>query len=188
MWEPGQGGAAPRKDASVLIVTRTYLELRSPSQLRRVEMSEPGARFRRGDPSDLAHYRAIYRAVGEAWSWLDRTRWSDDRLGSHLAAPGVAVWELEVREELAGYFELERLAEGSVEIAYFGLVSSFFGRGLGGAMLTRAADEAWSLGANRVWLHTCTLDSPRALPNYVARGFDVFKVERYEAPAATSPT
>jgi hypothetical protein len=48
-------------------------------------------------------------------------------------------------------------------------------------MLTRAADEAWALGANRVWLHTCTLDSPHALPNYKARGFEEFRRERYVA-------
>ena len=39
--------------------------------------------------------------------------------------------------------------------------------------------EAWELGANRVWLHTCTLDSPRALPNYRARGFREFRRETY---------
>jgi len=33
----------------------------------------------------------------------------------------------------------------------------------------------------RVWLHTCTLDDPAALPNYVARGFRPFREERYEA-------
>jgi len=30
-----------------------------------------------------------------------------------------------------------------------------------------------------VWLHTCTLDSPHALPNYKARGFDAVGSERY---------
>jgi hypothetical protein len=48
-------------------------------------------------------------------------------------------------------------------------------------MLTRAAREAWALGPNRVWLHTCTLDSPRALPNYKARGFEAFRTETYLA-------
>jgi hypothetical protein len=58
---------------------------------------------------------------------------------------------------------------------------------LGGSLLTHAVEEAWKLGAGRVWLHTCTLDSPHALPNYRARGFRDFRTERYEAdltPAA----
>jgi GNAT superfamily N-acetyltransferase len=66
-----------------------------------------------------------------------------------------------VHDEVAGFFELERHADGSVEISYFGLMPSFIGRGLGKAMLSAAATEAWSLNASRVWLHTCTLDSPR---------------------------
>ena len=107
------------------------------------------------------------------------------RQASRLSQRGV-VWELEVEGAFAGYFELERVTDGSVEIAYFGLVPAFFGRRLGGGMLTRAVDDAWTLGANRVWLHTCTLDSPRALSNYLARGFDVFKVERYELPLPMS--
>ena len=82
----------------------------------------------------------------------------------------------------AGYFELqEHEDDGSVEIAYFGVVPHFHGRGLGKYLLTEAVDAAWSLDASRVWLHTCTLDDPAALPNYLARGFRPFKQEPYEA-------
>ena len=44
-------------------------------------------------------------------------------------------------------------------------------------MLTDAIDRAWVFGTQRVWLHTCTLDHPAALGNYLARGFKVFKEE-----------
>jgi hypothetical protein len=44
--------------------------------------------------------------------------------------------------------------------------------------------QAWSDGANRVWLHTCTLDDPAALPNYLKRGFEPFKKETYFAEIA----
>jgi hypothetical protein len=33
---------------------------------------------------------------------------------------------------------------------------------------------------NRVWLHTSTVDHPRALPNYHRRGFRTFKTEQGE--------
>jgi len=36
-----------------------------------------------------------------------------------------------------------------------------------------------------VWLHTCTLDSPNALPNYRARGFRPYRTERYETEIET---
>ena len=57
------------------------------------------------------------------------------------------------------------IQDGSFQIAHFGFTPTFLGRGLGKAMLSEAANRAWSLGASRVWLQTCTLDDPAALPN-----------------------
>ncbi len=37
----------------------------------------------------------------------------------------------------------------------------------------------------RVWLHTCTLDHPNALPNYLARGFTPYRTETYEVDSAS---
>jgi GNAT superfamily N-acetyltransferase len=79
----------------------------------------------------------------------------------------------------AGYFELRRCEDGSTEIAYFGLLPEFKGRGFGKHLLTLAAQTAWARGARRLWLHTCTLDDPAALPNYQKRGFRPFKQETY---------
>jgi GNAT superfamily N-acetyltransferase len=147
-------------------VVRTYLELRSPEQLRPVP----------GDATDSSVAFVHRPSVG-----VDRNAWSDERLAAHLARPEISVWECLVDGESAGYFELERRDDGSVEIAYFGLIETFVGKSIGKAMLTRAAREAWALGPTRVWLHTCTLDSPRALPNYQARGFVPYKTESYVA-------
>ena len=85
--------------------------------------------------------------------------------------------------ETAGYFELHREDDGAVEIVYFGLLPQYTGRGLGGALLTEAVERAWASGAARVWLHTCTFDHPAAIPNYLARGFTVFKTEEYTVPS-----
>src|SRR5438094_198572 len=60
-----------------------------------------------------------------------------------------------------------------------GSLPEFTRRGFGKHLLTEAVRHAWAEGARRVWLHTCTLDHPAALPNYVARGFRPFKTERY---------
>jgi len=77
-----------------------------------------------------------------------------------------------------------------VEIAYFGLVPQFIGRGLGGPLLTRTLEEAWKLGPNRVWVHTCTLDHVAALANYKARGMVVYeaKITRPNNPDAGDGT
>jgi len=51
---------------------------------------------------------------------------------------------------------------------------------LRGMLLTRAVETAWAGGPARVWLHTCTLDHPNALPNYVRRGFRPVRQEVYQ--------
>ena len=79
----------------------------------------------------------------------------------------------------SGYFELKAGAEGSVEIAYFGLLPEFIRRGYGKHLLTEAVERAWASGARRVWLHTCSLDDAAALPNYLSRGFEPFREETY---------
>lgn len=163
----------------VFEVVRTYLELRTRDQLRPAYADDPRVRFVRRDDITTHDYRALYRVVGEQWRWRDRTAWSDEKLAAYLARPSVYVWECRVDEMVAGYFELERNDDGAIEIAYFGLVPECTGRGLGKAMLTRAAEEALALGATRVWLHTCTLDSPHALANYKARGFKETRKETY---------
>ena len=81
----------------------------------------------------------------------------------------------------AGYFELQRHADGAVEIVYFGLLPEFCGRGLGKYLLGEAVACARRLGGPRVWLHTCDMDGAAALPNYLARGFEPFKTETYTA-------
>src|SRR5689334_11476826 len=123
-------------------VTRTYLELVDPSQLRPMPLADANARFVKHTACSSERYRALYRNVGQQWHWHDREAWSDAELAAYLGQPEIVVWELEVGGESAGYFELRREGDGSVEIVYFGLVPRFIGRGLGGAMLTRAVTEA----------------------------------------------
>ena len=81
---------------------------------------------------------------------------------------------LTVDGERGGYFELR--IEGGVEVRSFGLLRAFHGVGLGGWLLTLALRRARELG-DPVWLHTCTLDGPAALPNYMARGMVPYRTE-----------
>jgi GNAT superfamily N-acetyltransferase len=161
-------------------VVRTYLELRDRECFRPVRTVREDARVVRRDPCPPDEYRRLYRNVGEPWHWRDRLSWSDDALRVHLASADVAVWELLVGSTSAGFFELRRSGTDEIELAYFGLLPTFIGQGLGGFLLTTAVEQAWSLGARRVWLHTCTLDSPHALANYRARGFREYRSERFD--------
>jgi GNAT superfamily N-acetyltransferase len=111
---------------------------------------------------------------------VDRRGWDDEAIRTHLAQPSVTLWVLAISESPAGWFELKGHDDGSTEIAYFGILPAFRRRGLGKYLLSEAVRHAWETGPHRVWLHTCTLDDPAALPNYLARGFSPYKEETYE--------
>ena len=158
---------------------RTYLELRDPGELRPARIDDLPVRVERIEQCPPAFFRFLYTEVGRRFHWVDRLGWSDQDITDYLNTPSVSIWLLTVAGAPAGYFELRRDADGGVEIAYFGLLQEFTGRGFGAYLLTEAVERAWSLGATRVWLHTSTLDHPAALPNYLKRGFRVFRSEEY---------
>jgi GNAT superfamily N-acetyltransferase len=161
------------------LVTRTYLELTSPADLRPVPAPHPAPRIERLGECPASFYRYLYAEVGRAFRWTDRLGWSDEKIREHLATPGLSLWLMTWEAAPAGYFELKPHADGSVEIAYFGLLPEYIGRGWGKYLLSEAVRAAWSTGPTRVWLHTCTLDHPAALPNYLQRGFRAVREESY---------
>lgn len=97
----------------------------------------------------------------------------DELLAKHLKSRSVAIYQLLVRDEVAGFFELDAGYWPTVNLNYFGLLPQFIGSGLGWIMLNYAVDIVFK-NANslkRMTVNTCNADHPRALPNYLAAGF-----------------
>jgi GNAT superfamily N-acetyltransferase len=161
-------------------VTRTYLSMAAPTDLTPAAVPEVQARIERLGFCPIVFFRYLYAEVGRQYRWTDRLSWSDERIRAYLDAGDVALYVLYVESAPAGYFELKRHEDASTEIAYFGLMGDYIGRGLGGWLLTQAVEAAWAGQPSRVWLHTCTLDHPSALPNYVRRGFRLVRQEVYQ--------
>jgi len=170
----------------LVTVTRTYLEMRHPGDLVPARAPEGSPAIVRVGFCPASFFRFLYAEVGRAYRWTDRLAWSDSRIREHLDARGVTLFVMYVEGAPAGYFELRRHSGEGTEIAYFGLMPDYVGRGLGGWLLTQAVRAAWVGEDARVWLHTCTLDHPAALPNYLKRGFRAVRQERYQVPALTA--
>ncbi len=115
--------------------------------------------------------RFFYVEIGRDFHWVDRLGWTPARWQAW--AESVETWLVHDRGTPAGYAEIN-LRGDAAEIAFFGLLEPFRGRGLGGALLTRAAARARELG-DRVTVSTCELDGPYALDHYTARGFTVVR-------------
>ena len=166
-------------------VTRTYLEMATLQQLVPGQSPDVPVSLEPIAPCPVDTWRALYRQVGAAWHWHDRDAWEQSALVAHLARPEIHIFRVVAALDpswtaAAGFLELEQHDDGSVEIAYIGLDPRALGRRLGSWLVTTAVQTAFALGANRVWLHTCTLDAPAALPNYVRRGFSITRTEMYE--------
>jgi GNAT superfamily N-acetyltransferase len=160
-------------------VTRTYLQLTSQDDFSAAFISDERAKIVRVQNCPASFYRYLYSEVGRLYHWTDRLSWTDEETVAHLAQNNLSLFVLYYEGAPAGYFELLKYEDGSTEIAYFGLVQEFLGKGLGKHLLSAAIEQSWQDGANRIWLHTCTLDDPAAMPNYLKRGFKPFNEEKY---------
>lgn len=155
----------------------TYLEMRSPGQLVPKRNSDERFWIREATVKQWRFNRFLYSAVGESWNWRDKSPWSEQQWRDYAEAENLRTFAAYYDGSPAGYYELRQDDEPSVEIAYFGLLPAFYGRGLGGALLTHALEQAWSMSPARVWLHTCTEDHPAALANYQARGMVIYRID-----------
>ena len=156
-------------------VTTWYLEMRDRAAHARAPSPDPAASLVRAEIPSPALNRFLYTSVGGDWHWVDRLPWTWAQWMNWLDTPDVQTWVLYLRGTPAGYCELQRQAAGDVEIAYFGLLPQFTGRGLGKYLLSETIERAWDMGAQRVWVHTCSLDHASALANYKARGMTQYK-------------
>lgn len=132
--------------------------------------------FRRADRPEPAWYRDLYRRIGTQYLWAARLYWSGETLRAKLHHPAVEVWTLRVGDTDEGLAELDFGTEGDCEIRMFGVTAALTGTTAARSLMTHALGRAWSRpGLRRVWLHTCTLDHPRALAFYIRSGFVPFR-------------
>jgi len=133
------------------------------------------------EPS-VPFYRFLYDAVGRDFVWIDRLMWTDAQYREYLSRPTTTVLVLYFRGTPVGYIDLDASAGAETEVVYFGLVRAVHGRGFGKHLLSVGVQRAFDDGAARVWLHTCTLDGPHAIANYLARGFVPYKTTTQDEP------
>ncbi|MBI1778782.1 MAG: GNAT family N-acetyltransferase [Proteobacteria bacterium] len=166
--------AGPRKPLSTVV---TFLEM-SANPKRQVPAPH-GVRvaLMRAERPTVVFYRFLFDAVGRNWVWISRRFWSDQELTRVIHDPGVEITILYVAGVPAGYFELDRRVPGAVELSFFGLMPEFIGLSLGRFLLNAAIDAAWQGETQRLWVHTCDLDHPRALGVYQKAGFVAVRQE-----------
>jgi ribosomal protein S18 acetylase RimI-like enzyme len=180
---------APQTDTvpRLLEVTITYLDMTSPP--RRAPKPPPHigtpVGLQRVHAPTVSYYRYLQHTVGDPWLWWERRTLSDAAVAEIIQDSAVELYVLTVGAVPAGFVELDfRAMPGSAEIAYFGLLPDFIGRGLGPYLLDWAIDCAWNRdpAPGKLAVNTCTLDHPSALGGYQRAGFEVVGRETKKVP------
>lgn len=174
-WLEDRGAPRAVPDArgdGKLPATITFLEMTERPSLPPVHPPRDAkVALMRAEPPSVAFYRFLYNGVGQDWLWWERRAMADEALAAVIQDERVEVYVLYAGGVPAGFAELDRRDPATVDLAYFGLLPDFIGRGLGPYLLTAAIDLAWSSDPERVTVNTNTLDHPRALPLYQRLGF-----------------
>jgi GNAT superfamily N-acetyltransferase len=141
-------------------------------------------------------YRDLFGRVGREWMWFSRLRLSPEALLDIIRHPLVQIYAVHVDGVAEGLLELDFREARQCELAFFGLTAPLRGQGMGRALMNVAMEEAFAKPIERFWVHTCTLDDPRAVSFYRRSGFNAYerRVEvaddprlRGEAPIDVQP-
>ena len=127
-------------------VTRTYLELKTPGQLREAVAPPEGARVVPVPHCPPPQFRWLYETVGGPWHWRDRLGWTmrPSRATSRRIPCSSASWSL--RGNLRATSSYNRLPDGAIEVIHIGLVPEYIGRGLGGYLVRGGARRLGARG------------------------------------------
>ena len=159
-------------------IFRNYLEIKFQEDLVKVKKPSENYSVKLVEPKDFQLNKFFYKKIGKNCQWIDRLTWSDINWINYISEEKLFTYILKDKDELAGYFELLfNKNTKEAEIAYFGILEEYFGKKLGGYLLSEAIKHSFSMFFSRVWAHTCSLDHKNALNNYKSRGMKVFKSE-----------
>ena len=159
-------------------IDRNYLEIYSIEDL--IESNSPSNEFKIEliNPPNFHLNKFFYKNIGKNHSWIDRLVWNEKQWIEYTNSEKVKTFVLKNKEEIAGFFELiYHKSKAEIEIAYFGLLKEYFGKKLGGYMLSEAIKKSFSFKVKRVWAHTCSLDHENAIKNYLSRGMKIYNTE-----------
>ena len=156
-------------------ITRNFLEIKSLNNLLKVNKPIDNVEINLLIPSDFQLNKFLYKQIGKRHYWVDRLIWTDQDWIKYVSRFDLYTYILKVNNEIAGFFEfIFHKEKFEIEIAYLGLLEEYFGKKLGGYLLSEAIKISWTFEIHRIWVHTCSLDHKNALNNYLARGMSIF--------------
>ena len=161
----------------IISIKRNFLELKNIDDLIKKDKPEDNYSIEKTKP-DFQLNKFFYKQIGKKYRWTDRLVWTDLQWSNYVSNKNLETYIIKNGNNLAGYFELIFHPEKKeTELAYLGLFEDYFGKGFGGYALSIAIIKSFEKKTKRIWVHTCKLDHPNAIKNYLARCMKIFKEE-----------
>lgn len=172
---------------SIIELTTWYLQMFAPPQRKTPLQLPNGFEIQRVWETPIHFYRYLYNKISEPWVWWERKRQTDDEIRAELHDPAFEFYVPYFRGAPIGMIELNCRNPRDILLNYFGIIPEYCGRGFGRCALEWSVDLVWNRcpRPRRYWVHTCSLDSPVALPTYQKAGFVLYDTvtERVPNPA-----
>ena len=156
-------------------IERFYLEINTINDLKAKPISSDCFSLKEASKDNFDLNKFFYKQIGKRHQWVDRLIWQDKDWLKYISNENLRTYIFKSENDLVGYFELI-FNNHDCEIAYFGILEEFIGKGYGGFLLSEALKIGFE-SASRIWVHTCSLDHPNAIENYKSRGMKIFKTE-----------
>lgn len=149
----------------------THLEMTGPPVAEPVPLPR-GFALETVTAPEVDWYRDLFTRVGARdWLWFSRLQMDDAALAAIIGDASVEVHAVMIDGRAEGLLELDFRDGETCELAFFGLTPEAQGRGIGRAMMQVAIARAFARPIAKLHVHTCTFDSPVALPFYMRSGF-----------------
>jgi len=161
-------------------VTRYYLKIESLDNFKDSYEKKKDLTILKEKNLDICFVKFLYKEIGKDFYWWDRLVWSDKEWFDLISRSDYQLYTLRILNDLGGYYEVLSDKKKNFEISYFGIFRKYFGKKIGSYLLSHAIKNLFNQGAKKIWVHTCTLDHPNGLNNYLSRGMEVYKKEKIE--------
>jgi ribosomal protein S18 acetylase RimI-like enzyme len=104
-----------------------------------------------------------------------------EELARHLRSEACRIYvlrEIASPEVTMGFCEFDLVDRAKTQLMNFGLKPEYFRRGCGLPLLCHALCDVWSVfNPQLIWLHTDSMDHPRALDTYRRAGFEIDRIQ-----------
>ena len=159
-------------------VQRFFLEIKKKQFVDKFPSTPKKTEVYLDKEKDININKFFYRQIGKDHFWRDRLLWSDKEWHKYVKNVNLETGVMKSDEELIGFFEQEfHKKRNEIELIQMGIMKEHQGKKFGSFLLEYILNKAFNKNAERVWVHTCSLDHKHALNNYLSKGFKIFKEE-----------